>query len=304
MLLTLLSAAAIPVLAQPYDGVLTLNEATFLTSHNAHANLAVVRFLTYIIYECICWKIYYISLSYPNLICNVQAEGAWEPLGTNQDGTMLHKQLTVDGVRGLMLDIMLNDDEDEILRLIHGNSFITLDYGGMRSTLDKSLVPFLQDNKDAIISIFFQTEDDNDQTIRSRILDELHDIFDTLTVEGTPLTDMTFKYDDDMWKNHAEWPTLDEIRQSNQRIFVFSDQSEHRDTKYGFMYREDAMQENFWEGIETCTQRYKWGEDRVSFSDNDYWTRLFFMNHFSGFGGPDSLIDTVGVGLIGGGTNG
>ena len=57
MLLTLLSAAAIPVLAQPNDGGLTLNEATFLTSHNAHANLAVVRFLTYIIYECICWKI-------------------------------------------------------------------------------------------------------------------------------------------------------------------------------------------------------------------------------------------------------
>jgi len=61
--------------AQQVDGNLRLHEATFLVSHNAHANLAV-------------------------------AEGVIEPLGTNQEDTIL-EQLRIDGVRGLMLDVLI-----------------------------------------------------------------------------------------------------------------------------------------------------------------------------------------------------
>ena len=48
------------------------------------------------------------------------------------------------------------------------------------------------------------------ETIQAMMLEHLRDVFD-LTVKGTSLRDMTFKYADDRWKDHEYWPTLDKI---------------------------------------------------------------------------------------------
>jgi len=257
------------------DGDLRFNEATFITSHNAHATLAV-------------------------------AEGILEPLGANQEDTLID-QLTNDGVRGFLLDIMINEEEEEQLRLVHASSFVTLDYGGFRSGIGSSLIPFLEEDENAIISLFIETDGDdgaNGATVRASILGHLRDIFSSMIVNGTSLKDMTFKYDHELWKDHEDWPKLDEIRRSGQRIFVFSDRPELVDMEYGFMYNRHVMQENHWEGIDECESRYMWGSEKTSFPSNDYWTRLFFMNHFCCGSGPGSKGLTVGQSLIGGGNNG
>ena len=266
--------AVIPTQAQS-DGDLRFHQASFIVSHNAHATLAV-------------------------------AEGMLEPLGTNQENSIL-EQLALDGVRGLMLDVALNAEEDEPLRLVHESSFITLDYGAMRNTLGANLIPFLEDdeNENAIVSFFLEIRDNNDSIVRETILQQLKDIFASMTINGVSLKDMLFKYDDARWEDHTDWPTLDEIRSSGQRIFVFTDRSEYaEDKEFAFMHNRNVLKENNWEGITVCEARYMWGEDRVSLPNNEYWTRLFFMNHFSGGSGPDAGANVIGENLVGGGNNG
>jgi len=204
----------------PNDGDLRFNEATFIASHNSHATLAV-------------------------------AQGILEPLGATQDDSLID-QLTNDGVRGLLLDIMINEEEEEELRLVHANSFITLDYGGFRTSMGASVIPFLEDDENAIISLFMETDGDDGAdaaTVRAAILGHLQAIFSSMTVNGTPLKDMTFKYNHELWKDHEDWPTLDEIRKAGQRIFVFTDRTELVDSEYGIMYNRHVMQENHCRGL-------------------------------------------------------
>ena len=195
--------------SQQVDGNLRLHEATFLTSHNAHANLAV-------------------------------AEGVIEPLGTNQEDTIL-EQLAINGVRGLMLDIMLNEEETEPLRLVHGNSFIMLDYGDMKTSLEENLIPFLEENKDTIISIFLETVNDNDYITRDKILVELKNIFTNLSVDGVPLKNMTFKYDDEKWKEHSDWPTINErMAMDNRSVRMVWNRSKVTGTGESFLTIEES----------------------------------------------------------------
>ena len=265
------SASVLPVrkLQSANDGELKLHEATFITSHNAHATLAV-------------------------------SEGFWEPLGANQDDTILD-QLQNDGVRALLLDIELNEAEysDEPLRLTH-----TYDYGGFRTAMGTNLVPFLEENEDAIISFFIEAN--GAFSSRSVVLEQLQSIFSTLTVKGVPLKEMTFKYNDELWANHDDWPTLNEIRESGQRLFFFVDKTQLIDEEFGFMFNQQVLKESDWDqiDIDACDERFQFDADKVSLPDNRKWTRLFFMNHFCCGSGPGSKGDTVGEGLLGGGKNG
>ena len=59
--------------------------------------------------------------------------------------------------------------------------------------------------------------------------------------------DIVFKYDHELGKDHEDWSTPDEIRESNQRIFCFTDMLELVDSDYGFMYNHQVMQDNDWE---------------------------------------------------------
>jgi len=252
------------ILDRPRDGDLKFHETTFLASHNSHASLA--------------------------------ASANWiEELGANQEDAIID-QLTNDGVRGLLLDVVIDDDYDEPLRLVHGSGFFAQDYGGFRSELEANLIPFLESDNEAIVSFFLQTDGD--------VMEYLRDAFDFLSVNGTPLKDMTFKYDDELWQDHADWPTLEEIRVSGQRLFMFADKPDLIDTNYGFMYNRHVLQENHWEGIDECAPRFMWSYQYVSLPSNNYWSRLFFMNHFCCGSGPAAKGNTVGNGLIGGGNNG
>ena len=197
-------------------------------------------------------------------------------------------------VRGLSLDIKINTADWSKLRLVHG----PLDYGDFGTEMQTHLVRFLEENEDAVVAIYFEVVEDfgeDWQAIRSAMFSNLKNTFSTLLVSGVTLKDMTFKYD--LWDNHDEWPTLNEMRSAGQRLFILHDRSDFRSTEYGFMYRADVMKENFWEGLDDCIERYEFNSDKVSFPGVT-WSRLFFMNHF------DSAVNTVGEGLPGGGTNG
>jgi len=246
------------------DGELRFNEYTMIMSHNSAANKDT-------------------------------ADGDFfKNFGADQENSM-YEQLTNNGVRGLSLDIKLDYSDRSKLRLVHN----PIDYADFEIEMETHLVRFLEENEEAIVAINFEVIDDSQAAIRSTILANLKNTFSNLFVNGVSLTDMTFKYDNDLWKNHDEWPTLNEMRSSGQRLFLFHDRTEFRSTEYGFMFRDDVMKENFWEGLGDCTARYQWNSDKVSFPNSNLsWSRLFFMNHF------DSIVGTVGEGLLGGGING
>eukprot|EP01082_Thalassiosira_pseudonana_P003414 g3216.t1 g3216 contig12:1645347-1647450(+) len=256
----------------PDDGDLPFHKATFLASHNAHANRDA-------------------------------ASSFFETLGINQDSS-IYDQLSNNDVRGLLLDIKLDPNfADEQLRLVHG----PLDFGGFSSVANENLIPFLEENPNAIVTLILETTGDSGEyeaTIRANILKELQTIFSALSVNGQPLKEITFKYDDLLWQNHDNWPTLSEIRQSGQRLFIFSDRSELANSEYGFMHNQQVMKENYWEGVVDCIAQFGWDSSTVSLPSNQSWSRLFMMNHFCCESGAESFGRVVGEALLGGGDNG
>ena len=250
---------------------LPFHQTTVLASHNAHANRAA-------------------------------ANSFFETLGINQENSIYH-QLNVDGVRALLLDIQLDGDE---LRLVHG----PLDYGSFAEEIEKNLVPFLEGDEDAVVSLYLQTVGDenseDEEVVRAEILVKLKDTFERLVVNGVPLKELTFKHNDERWSNHNEWPTMNELRAANQRLFVFSDRSEFYSSQYGFMHNRQVLRENDWRGILSCDSRFMWQSNKVSLPNNTKWSRLFFMNHFCCESGAESYGTTIPSGspLLGGGDNG
>ena len=250
---------------------LPFHQTTVLASHNAHANRAA-------------------------------ADSFFETLGINQENSIYH-QLNVDGVRALLLDIQLDNGE---LRLVHG----PLDYGSFADEMEKNLVPFLEEDEHAVISLYLQTVgDDNsedEEAIRAEILVKLQETFDKLVVNGLSLKELTFKHNDEKWSNHNDWPTMNELRAANQRIFIFSDRSEFYSSQYGFMHNRQVLRENDWRGILSCDSRFMWQFNKVSLPNNTKWSRLFFMNHFCCESGAESYGTTISSGspLLGGGDNG
>mmetsp|Transcript_22316 Transcript_22316/g.45722 ORF Transcript_22316/g.45722 Transcript_22316/m.45722 type:complete len:546 (+) Transcript_22316:3-1640(+) len=266
------------------DGPLRFHETTFLTSRNAHANRGRVS----------------------------QIEEAYE---IHQDDSIF-TQLWSDGVRALHLAIQLDkneiseffdDDGDDDLRLVHG----PLDYGGFTKVLELDIIPFLEYDEAAVLSLDLEiVAADGDAALL--ILDKLSVLLSTMEVNGVPMKNLTFKYNDTLWQDHSDWPTLDEMRDSNQRFVIFTDQSEIIDQDLGIMYKEQIIKENAWnepdaEGkimdLEECEGRYEWGVDKVSLDGNDRWTRLFYMNHFCCDTGYDASPMTSDD-QIGGGING
>ena len=164
------------------------------------------------------------------------------------------------------------------------------------------MIPFLEEDENAILTLDFETVDGE----HAEVLEGLQQMLSTLTVNGVPLKDMAFKYDHELWKDHDDWPTIDELRKANQRLVLFVDRSEIINPEYGIMHKRQVVQENFWVGIDGCSARYEdeWGSKKVSLEGNQSWTRLFFMNHFCCGSGGESYPTVVGEGLLGGGDNG
>ena len=256
---------------QGFDN-LRFNEATWLVSHNSHANF------------------------------DAAGNDFVKRLGCNQKYSIL-EQLS-NGVQGISLDIELDysrDDPDERLRLVHG----PIDYGGLGSEMSKNVAPYLESNVDAIVIISFQTNGDDTDEIRSDTLALLKQVFDKVLVDGEPLKNLTFDYEDERWDSN-DWPTILELREANQRLVVFTDRSEFaEDPEYGFIHNRAALLENDWRGIQGCIDRYNFGVPKVSFrSSNRQWSRLYFMNHYCCETGGESLANIEGNNLLGGGDNG
>eukprot|EP00804_Cyclotella_cryptica_P014100 CCRYP_005551-RA/>CCRYP_005551-RA protein AED:0.11 eAED:0.15 QI:0/0/0/1/1/1/2/0/681 len=254
------------------DGHLPFHRITVLASHNAHANRAA-------------------------------ANSFFETLGINQE-TSIYDQLRTDGVRALLLDIRLDPSaSDDILRLVHE----PLDYGGFEEEMRKNLVPFLEEEESAVVSLYFETVGDtdtgDDEGIRAAIVGRLKEVFSSLQVHGVPLKELTFKFDDGLWQDHEEWPTMSELREANQRLFVFFDRSEFADSEYGFMHNEQVVQENDWRGIESCDSRFMWQSLNASLPSKANWSRLFVMNHYCCDSGAESYGTVIPNGnpLLGGG---
>ncbi len=165
------------------DGDLRFNEHTMIMSHNSAANKDA-------------------------------ADGDFFKLfGVDQEDS-IDEQLTINGVRGLSLDITIDSSDLSKLRLVH-NPF---DYGDFETEMQKNLVRFLEENEEAVVAINFEVVDEGQAAMRPTILANLKNTFSNLSVHGVSLADMTFKYDSEIWADHDEWPTLNEMRSSAQLI--------------------------------------------------------------------------------------
>jgi len=118
-------------------------------------------------------------------------------------------------------------------------------------------------------------------------------------------TNRIFRLADDRWKDHSEWPTVQEMRDADQRVVILSDNNLVQSKELGIMLREDIVMENHWKGLDKCISRNKqsggpWETRHVT---GRTWSRLFTFNHFCCATGIESL-QRVDPKHLGGGDNG
>lgn len=213
-------------------------------------------------------------------------------MATNQKYSV-YTQLKDLGVRGLMIDLEYKQDT---LQLVHG----LLSFGTFKDLINYELIPFLEEYEDAIITIDIETLGD-----RAAIMRELR-----LILGNTPaLTSRIFRITDERWDNHKEWPTIQEMRDADQRVVILSDSTIVSSDDLGVHFRWNLVMENHWlGGLDTCSNRIEGFEHldipwhyRTIFPRP--WSRLFTMNHFCCGSGIESL-PRAQPDNIGGGDNG
>ena len=64
-----------------------------------------------------------------------------------------------------------------------------------------------------------------------------------------------FKMHDELWSNHTQWPTIQEMRAADQRIIILSDSPIVQSDELGIMLRGDIVMENHWLKFEKCSPR-------------------------------------------------
>lgn len=218
-------------------------------------------------------------------------DNVFRNLATNQH-LSVYKQLN-QGVRGLLLDIEYKDGN---LICVHG----FIEFSLLKSLITKEILPFLQEDKDAIITIDFETKGDVD-LIKNELQGLLEQIPD--------FRDQLFRFNDDRWENHTNWPTIAEMRSAMQRILILVDHSQVASNEMGVYHKYDITVENHWQGsLDSCSPRfasypnYPWSTPYITGFDRS-WPRLFTMNHFCCSTGIESL-HRVNTNRIGGGDNG
>mmetsp|Transcript_7528 Transcript_7528/g.16393 ORF Transcript_7528/g.16393 Transcript_7528/m.16393 type:complete len:84 (+) Transcript_7528:156-407(+) len=74
--------------------------------------------------------------------------------------------------------------------------------------------------------------------------------------QATGFTDRIFRLADDRWADHTEWPTIQEMRDADQRVVILSDNSIVSSKELGILERDDIVMENHWlKGLDKCTPR-------------------------------------------------
>jgi hypothetical protein len=187
----------IPSSIETWDlSYLHFHEITFVTAHNAHANTFAA------------------------------GDNVVKQLATNQKYS-IYQLLKHVGVRGLMLDIEF-DAFDSTIRLVHGS----VDFNSFEAVLAREVVPFLDEDPDAIITIDLETKGD-----RSKLRDELKSLFHN----NPSFAERVFRINHPMWKGYKEWPTALEMRQANQRVIILVDSYVLESDDLGIIWRNDVV---------------------------------------------------------------
>jgi hypothetical protein len=192
-------------------------------------------------------------------------------LGSNQEMSPFYQLAR--GVRGLMFDIHGSD-----VLLCHG-----ICYPGSRSLAEEfklSVMPTLALNRNAIITVFLE-----DYTNKADLTRALGSIPNLATYTFKPTT----------WSSRKQWPTLSELINANQRLFIITNKSQNagdHQTSSGtvhLIYDQNLNVENTYNLGDLVTSHdyscdTRWNSiplDTVAASSTYYgWTRLFVMNHF------------------------
>jgi hypothetical protein len=98
----------------------------------------------------------------------------------------------------------------------------------------------------AVITIHLETRGDRDL-----IMKELRVILQ----QAPGFTNRIFRLADDRWKNHTEWPTIQETRDTDQRVLILSDSKMVLSEELGIVLREDIVMDNHWKGLGKCIPR-------------------------------------------------
>lgn len=191
-------------------------------------------------------------------------------MAANQEFS-IYRQLKEAGVRGLMLDIQYKDGG---IRLVHG----IVEYSWLDEILMNEISPFLDEDRDAIITIDLETLGD-----RELIMRQLR----VILKQTVNFTKRIFNIHDKRWSDH-EWPTIQQMRDADQRIVIFSDNHIVQSEEYGIMLRDNVMFSNMWGILNGCTPRNSyikdldipWSRKKITGAGTRRWSRLFTMNHF------------------------
>lgn len=180
-------------------GQMRFHEVTFVTAHNAHAN-------------------------------NFAAgDNIARQLYSNQKYSIYHL-LKYWGVRGLMLDIASDSDG---IKLVHGQIAFNL----LSDVLANEIIPFLDEDPDAIITIDFETV--GDRTILGEQLQK--------ELKQYPgFARRIFRMTSSRWHGHKDWPTIQDMRDSDQRVIILADSLVLEIDSLGIMWRNDIVMASVW----------------------------------------------------------
>ena len=130
------------------------------------------------------------------------------------------------------------------INLVHG----LIQFGSLEDILNYEIIPFLEEDTNAIITIDFETLGD-----RALLMQEFR-----IILANTPrFKSRIFRINDDIWVNHNEWPTIQEMRDADQRVIILSDSTIVQSDELGIMLRNSITMENHWlKGLDKCSPRF------------------------------------------------
>ncbi|HXQ99689.1 MAG TPA: hypothetical protein VN798_04805 [Pseudomonas sp.] len=211
----------------------------------------------------------------------VTTHNAYEKI--NQNLQELPQQLK-DGVRGFMLDLYYKPQYRgaNAIRVCHKEAMC---YGSFANQLANEFLPFLEQNRNEIVTLFLETYITHDQL--QQFLDSYPQV-----------ADVAFNPND---FSGTAWPTQRQMIQSNGRLVLFADSSRVageyivKGRPVHVLYDQDWLVQNRWDTLGpvatnvlaahdfSCPTR--WGNlplstAKVSPATGKQWNRLFLMNQF------------------------
>ena len=218
-----------------------MNDVQFFTPHYDTPSNEIIRGerddISHLPFHNVTW----VSSHNSNANNFAAGDNAWMRLATNQKYS-IYEQLKKVGVRGLMMDLEYNQNGG--INLVHG----LIEFGSLEDILNYEIIPFLEEDTNAIITIDFETLGD-----RALLMQE----FRIILANTKRFASRIFRINDDRWANHNEWPTIQEMRDADQRVIILSDSTIVQSDELGIMLRNSITMENHWlKGLDKCSPRF------------------------------------------------